>query len=385
LEKIVKILSIITPFCYLSLVSALAVGCGRMDLDVNEYGSVSASKQLVEGTPEAVGVLALLNHPHTSVVMLDESVELDVRAANALVEVRDGEDGRPQTDDDNLFHTIDEVDSVSWVGPAAMSSLQNYVVNYGWVPLGDEPLGTWDNVTFTVDESEAVLELANTASVDSLDNEIRLDSRAVESIVAARPLLTVLELSELWYVGESTLESLKLYAIDGTAEGAFCDPVIEPIEDVRTEEMNDLFVQLDAKTDRLSAFYSYKITGCDEFIGSDELERFVVDEIAESVTIVDVDQAGGFTDGIDSFESLLIYAVGTSTEQQLNGDRTVDGAAELLESEAAQFVRDIKRGPYELFEVWMYGQDDGCREELVAALEVESRRFVVFSVSEGCL
>jgi hypothetical protein len=73
-----------------------------------------------------------------------------------------------------------------------------------------------------------------------------------------------------------------------------------------------------------------------------------------------------------------------SSEEQLDGDRTDEASIELLETEASQFISDLERGPYELLEVWMYGQERGCTEELVAALEVESRRLVVFSASSGC-
>ena len=384
LEKFMKIINTRAPLIYITLLSVMAQGCLKMEPEINEYGLGNASKELVEGTPEAVGVLALLNHEHTSAVMLDESVELDVRAANAIIDVRDGEDGIAQTDDDNLFISIEEVDSVSWVGPTAMASLQLYVVNYGWVPLGDEHLGTWDGVGFTVDEADLTLELVNTASAEVLDHEVRLDSRAVDSIIASRPFQTVLELSELWYVGESTLGSLKLYSLGEPNNSAFCDPSVSEIDDVRTEVMNDMFRQFDTKSSRTSSFHSYKITGCEGFIGDSELEQLVAEEIGAVVSAVDIDQMGGLNDGVDSFESLLFGAIQRSTEEQLDGDRSNESAIELLESEASQFVFDLERGPYQLLEVWMYGEDSDCREELVAALEAESSRLVVFSASVGC-
>jgi len=360
-------------------------GCVRTELEVAALEAGIASEQLVDGTPEAVGVLALLNHSQTSSVMLDESVHLDVRAADAIVDVRDGEDGRPQTEDDNLFLSIDEVDSVSWVGPVALNSLQHYAMNFGWVPLGNETLGAWDGVEFTVDEADLVLGLANTASADNLDYVVGLDSRAVDSIVAARPIQTVLELSELWYVGGGALESLKLYALGESVDNSLCDPAVLAIEDDRTEEMNEMFRQLDAKGDRVSAFYSYRINGCDGFVGDSELEQLVAEEIGATTSVVDIDQMGDFSDGIDSFESLIYSTMQRSSEEQLDGDRTDEASVEFLESEISEFLSDLERGPYQLLEVWMYGQDRDCTEELVAALEAESRRIVVFTASEGCL
>src|SRR5690606_27583784 len=85
----------------------------------------------------------------------------------------------------------------------------------GYVPHGDDLLGTYDGVPFSVDEALATVALVNDASEATLDVELGLDRRAVDSILAARPLQSVLALSELYYVGESALSKLKLAAFDG--------------------------------------------------------------------------------------------------------------------------------------------------------------------------
>ena len=46
------------------------------------------------------------------------------RAAESLVETRQGPDGLDGTDDDVVFTSLDQIDAVPWVGPAAMEALE---------------------------------------------------------------------------------------------------------------------------------------------------------------------------------------------------------------------------------------------------------------------
>ena len=62
---------------------------------------------LVEATPGANGVLALVNDPSTTFELLDDDVGLDKRAARGLFE------GRP-------YDSIKEMDAVKWVGGRAL-------------------------------------------------------------------------------------------------------------------------------------------------------------------------------------------------------------------------------------------------------------------------
>lgn len=45
---------------------------------------------LIDGTPDAIGLLALVNHPSTTFDILDDDVPLDSRAAESLTEYRAG-------------------------------------------------------------------------------------------------------------------------------------------------------------------------------------------------------------------------------------------------------------------------------------------------------
>jgi Proprotein convertase P-domain len=170
---------------------------------------------ITEGTPDAYGIVKLLNDPSTTFSVLDDLVPLDKRAATNLIAHRDGADGVRGTTDDDRFDTVAEVDAVPYVGDSALDHLRAYAAAHGYTPSGGDLLGTYDNVAFTVDEANATLALVNDADAAELDDTVGLDARAVSSIVAARPIGSVLALSGLYYVGHAAM--LKLRDYPGTA------------------------------------------------------------------------------------------------------------------------------------------------------------------------
>jgi hypothetical protein len=187
--------------------ATLAFGCDNAA--PAEENLDTATLALVEGSPEAVGLLEFLNDPTTTVEVLDHDVPLNRRAARNLIHHRDGFDGVSGTYDDNLFDHLAEVDAVRWVGTSAMASLVNFAFTQNWVPSADDVLGTWDGVVFTVSEAEATLALANASTEAELDFALALDRRAAASIVNAQPIETLAELSSLYFVGGSALTLLK--------------------------------------------------------------------------------------------------------------------------------------------------------------------------------
>jgi len=198
--------------CNITLITALfSIGCVEEPVgDLDETGDLATSTHAVlEGTPQAIGLLALLNDPATTLDILDHDVRLDSRAAKNLIHRRDGYDQTPGTSDDNLFESVAEVDRVRWVGNSAIGRLLHAAENWGWVPEGDERLGRWDRVAFTVTEAALTLEFVNQASHDLLDHDLGLDRRAADSIVAAQPITSVATLAGLYYVGHSALDTLK--------------------------------------------------------------------------------------------------------------------------------------------------------------------------------
>lgn len=190
----------------------LLVAC-RAPIDAVESESVEAQESaLIEGSPEAIGVLAFLNASTTTVTVLDIDVPVDARAAQNLIAFRYGPDGQEGTHDDRSFRTIAEVDAVKWVGPATIAKLEAYADGNGWIPKGGDLLGVFDNVAFTVDEANATLALANGASHTELDIDVALDRRAADGILAARPILSMQALSDAYYVGHAAMLALRDYA-----------------------------------------------------------------------------------------------------------------------------------------------------------------------------
>ena len=169
----------------------------------------AAARGWIDGTPEAVAMLDFLNAESTTHSVLDDMLALDRRAADSLIHYRNGADGELGTPDDDLYDTVQEVDDRYWVGDATMGRIVWWLGEHEMVPQGDDVLGTWDGVTVTVNEADAMVWLANDASANELDDGLDLDSRAVDSILAARPILSVQHLSEQYYVGQSALVAIR--------------------------------------------------------------------------------------------------------------------------------------------------------------------------------
>lgn len=194
---------------FLLLSFAGLVACGP---DASDPGGLSQAL-VADGTPEAVGLLRFLNDESTTFGILDDEVPLDRRAAQNLIDHRDGPDGVCNTSDDDPFDTIEEVDGVAYIGQTALERLVHYACLDGWVPAGSDLLGIYDGVSFTVDEAGAVILFVNSATETELDDDLDLDRRAVQSIFEARPIRSVKQLSELYYVGKTALIKLKEHCV----------------------------------------------------------------------------------------------------------------------------------------------------------------------------
>jgi DNA uptake protein ComE-like DNA-binding protein len=196
---------------------------------------------VADGTPEAVGLIRFLNDESTTFEILDDEVPLDRRAAQNLIDHRDGPDGVFNTSDDDPFDTVEEIDQVAYVGDTALERLVHYACLDGWVPEGSDLLGIYDGVSFSVAEADAVVVLVNSAGETELDDDLDLDRRAVQSILEARPIRSVQQLAGLYYVGKSALSKLKEHCvIESAAEiGLISDldrTVIPPHDDVLPAE-----------------------------------------------------------------------------------------------------------------------------------------------------
>lgn len=105
-------------------------------------------------------------------------------------------------------------------------------------------------------EALAMLAAANSATEAELDGEAKLDRRAVDGILAARPFETLAELDEVAYVGGKALSALAAFAKDDMDACAHApeDPPV-PVSELGVVSDLDLTVVPEAKPDLADAPY----------------------------------------------------------------------------------------------------------------------------------
>jgi hypothetical protein len=94
-------------------------------------GGKADSAGISEGSPEALGVLALVNS--ADYTTLYKKARISSRAAHNILNYREGDDGVAGTADDQLFDTLAELDAVPYVGPATFNALLAYARAQGLV------------------------------------------------------------------------------------------------------------------------------------------------------------------------------------------------------------------------------------------------------------
>lgn len=114
-----------------------AAACGGDD-PVSDSGNLDENP-IVEGSAEALGVLAMVNDAGTTAALLKTDAKVESRAATNIVAHRDGADGETGTADDDRFDTVKEIDDIKYVGPATLQRLLDYAKESGWVSDGSTP------------------------------------------------------------------------------------------------------------------------------------------------------------------------------------------------------------------------------------------------------
>ena len=108
----------------------LAAACTNpIQLDEGSY------ERRAESTPEAFGVLALLNDANTTLDILDDNAALDSRAARSLIAHRNGPDRTYLTADDNRFDSMAEVDDQYYVGINYPISTGTRRIHASWLTM----------------------------------------------------------------------------------------------------------------------------------------------------------------------------------------------------------------------------------------------------------
>jgi hypothetical protein len=117
------------------LTFVLLAACGELATDGFDepflVDGKSDTSGVLEGSPDALGVLGLVNE--ASLQTLDDDVGLAATAAANIVEHRAGSDATDGTVDDDPFDDLAELDAVAYVGPAAFSVLLDYARSNGYV------------------------------------------------------------------------------------------------------------------------------------------------------------------------------------------------------------------------------------------------------------
>jgi phosphatidylserine/phosphatidylglycerophosphate/cardiolipin synthase-like enzyme len=124
-------------FVLLAAAAASCVSDAEIEDGENDaFPSGKADGGIDEGSPEALGVLALVNDPAETAATLKAGAHITIRAAGNIVHHRDGADATPGTDDDDRFDTLAELDAIPYVGPATLNALIELARQRGLVHEG---------------------------------------------------------------------------------------------------------------------------------------------------------------------------------------------------------------------------------------------------------
>jgi phosphatidylserine/phosphatidylglycerophosphate/cardiolipin synthase-like enzyme len=124
---------------YVTALFALLAGvsaCTEAEVEDGEndaFPSGKADGGIDEGSPEAIGVLRLVNDGAETAATLKAGAGITIRAAGNIVTHRDGADGAPGTADDDRFDTLAELDAIAYVGPATLSALIELARDKGYI------------------------------------------------------------------------------------------------------------------------------------------------------------------------------------------------------------------------------------------------------------
>ena len=123
------------PTALIAILSGL-VACTEADVEDAENDTFYAGKAdggIDEGSPEALGVLRLVNDAGETAATLKSGAGITSRVAGNIVKHRNGADGVAGTADDDRFDTLAELDAIPYVGPATLNALVERARDLGYV------------------------------------------------------------------------------------------------------------------------------------------------------------------------------------------------------------------------------------------------------------
>jgi hypothetical protein len=178
---------------------ALSAGCNAID-DVDPEATPSTFAVNISQT-DAAAIVALVNYPGTTDDVLHRQAGVEARAAQNIINARNGADGITPSADDVLFADIAAIDAVPYVGDAAFAKMNAWAAAHP-APAGEDVEG----VVFTGWESQAVTWSLNHSTEAQLDTI--MDARAAKAIFASLPVANVTAIGPLPYVGATVLNKL---------------------------------------------------------------------------------------------------------------------------------------------------------------------------------
>lgn len=155
---------------------------GRCTVEVKGSGEVNA-----DCDPIVHEILDLANT--ASFELLDDYVGLDRRAVESLV---DGRSTQP-------VQSLADLEELPYIGPDSVRRFYDYLYVDGRCPVELDNEGRVDVLCRPV--VHRVLDLANNASLEELDDAVSLDRRAAENILERRAEAPLTDLAELWDIG----------------------------------------------------------------------------------------------------------------------------------------------------------------------------------------
>ncbi len=343
---------------------------------------------LLQGSPGAVGVVRFVNDDSTNLPVLDDLVGLDRRAAKALMQHKL---------DSGSFDDITEVDDSWWVGPAALTKLESHAYANGWVPEGDDELGTWDGVTFTTEQAELTLDFVVGADEQELD--ALLDRRAVDSILSAGDIQTIHALSELYWIGNAAMTILRLEAVGDDATAAGCELSITAGKNLSAEDYTRLLALTTTSDAPFADVKALSLSGCRDWQDDDEARAAIEEALWNEVFFLsyseagqyrDVRQVGDWTSGGRAYTQLLDTTLTAIDEHAEDGDwdPTDESEAAALYGEVETMFEDIRdpvtAAPSDHVELQLYMDMSECSEEAVGVVNTETGEILVVHTFQRC-
>lgn len=171
-----------------------------------DYLAAEASAPVVhgitEGSDEAAAIILLVNLADHA--LLDDVVGLNSIAADNIVDARFF----------GPIDTLEALDTIGYMGPAAFALLLDYVVNEGLVIPQVFVHGISEQSLLAID----ILQLVNSATEEALDDVVGLNAITATNIadaVSGAPLTSLTDLDAISYVGPGAFEDLVTFIQGG--------------------------------------------------------------------------------------------------------------------------------------------------------------------------